>query len=300
MEITAIQEADVPTEPDWMIWGSSYTPPSTALFCLNFLGRNWFDLDAKLPPARRLTQADKLTFVRLMITLYAVQKQGLLLSKKDVMRAIDAEHISTAKRYTDLGVTLGFVTTRKAKLDTRIQLLYLTEAGQRAVERELEVLTKAARWLVADLSENLADHSKSYELRDSITVEPPKLEQLAIVNDELRKPPPGTVPPMRGRALASEGAREAWLKAFVQARQRYRPLTALRWVAAYSEILEFDPRNREALDAREQNNERLLGNLNAALEDADKLVEIDFELSGTPGQCASGTWEQRPGYRRHR
>ena len=57
----------------------------------------------------------------------------------------DAEHISTAKRYPDLAVRLGFVETRKATLDSRIQLLYLTEPGRKAVEHELEIITKSAR-----------------------------------------------------------------------------------------------------------------------------------------------------------
>lgn len=237
---------EVPQSPEWFIWGSSYSPPPAALFCLNFLDRNWFGL--KLPPP------EAMMLVRLLTKVYAVQKQGLLMSKKDVMRAIGAEHISTVTRYTQIAEKLGFLKMGKAELDSRLQLFFLTPEGERAVERELEEITKSAQWLLAELSEDADDRVRAHELRSSITVDPPTLGELTLVADKLVRVP------------ANRSGTDEY---------RFRPLTARRWLAAYGETLNFDANNRNALDARSETAAGLVGDYKTAMEDLDKLVKID-------------------------
>lgn len=257
-------DTPVPYEPpaakgEPTIWGISYSPPSAAKFCLNFIGRNWF--------GSRLKGAEAMTFAEMLITLYAVQKNGLLMSKMDVMRTIGAKHVSTAKRYTDLAIKMGFIKTGKSTIvDGRIELLFLTDAGVRAVERELETITSTARWLVADLSDSPDDRIRGYDMvlqeTTGLTVEPPKLEELALVNDALVAMPPG----LSRRDASGRSSQPT-----------FRPLTVPRWIAAYSETLRFDANNREALERRARNNADMLGDYESALKDFDKLVELDSD-----------------------
>src|SRR5262245_8959871 len=108
-------------QPEYVIHTVSYSPDPTVYFCLNFLGREWFGGSVK--------GAEALTFAHMIFSLYTVQRQGLLMSKKDVMRAIGAEHVTTAKRYADIGVKLGMLRLAKAEMDQRVELVILTDHG---------------------------------------------------------------------------------------------------------------------------------------------------------------------------
>jgi tetratricopeptide (TPR) repeat protein len=227
----------------WKIYGRSYSPQPLVEFSLNFLGRDWFGAGLK--------GSEALTFARLMLAMYAVQAQGLLMSKKDAMRAIGAEHVATTKRYADLAVDRGMLRIETSQLDRRVELLVLTEAGVRAVEKELETISHTIQWVEAARGRGSA---RAHELHRSITVSPPRLEQLTIVDDPL--PPPSQSP--------DQGLPE---------RPPAPPKTFARYNAAYSETLRLIPNNFPALNSRLENY-RWLGEYENALADANRLEEL--------------------------
>lgn len=234
-------------EPEYVIHTVSYSPDPVVHFCLNFLGREWFGGSVK--------GAEALTFAHMIFSLYTVQRQGLLMSKKDVMRAIGAEHVTTAKRYADLGVKLGMLRLARAEMDQRVELVILTDHGKRLVEKELTAIERSVRWATKSLPEK---PEEAWDLRDSITVDPPKVEDLTIVNDQLvlerpRIPDPNS--PERTQPTL-------------------RPRTYHRWIEAHKETLLHDKNNMDALESLCHDYEHV-GELDNAIAAATKLIDQD-------------------------
>lgn len=231
-----------------VIHGWAYTPPPVAMFCLNFFGRDWF--------GARLKGSDATAFTQLMLTIYICQLHGLLLSKKDAMRAIQAEHVTTAQRYADIAVSLGLITIEKSKLDGRIQLLVPTRTGIAKVEKELGAIAKAMKWAAAEEARNF-DEARA--LHDAISVEPPKLEQLALVADAF---------------LHVEEPREKLkLPPLHTKKAPPPPRTMERYVEVYTETLEHIEGCVPALDARCEAY-MYLGKYHDALNDAEQLIRL--------------------------
>ena len=245
-----------PLDPDkWVIHGHAYsaTIPAVLRFCLNFLGRNWFGTTLK--------GAEAVTFTQLMLTVYLVQRKGFLLSKKDAMRAIGAEQVTTAKRLVDAAVELGMLRVEKSKRDRRVELLVPTDTGLEIIEKELGVMEEAIHWAELRLAEGHAheahfavrgdpkaprlklsdEHPPSYEFEHSITVEPPRLEELLLINDP----------------FAGQGG----------------PQTFTRYIDAYTETLRLMPNNVHALEERARLYERI-DRHDWALADINLLMEL--------------------------
>jgi tetratricopeptide (TPR) repeat protein len=245
-----------PLDPDrWVIHGHAYsaTIPATLRFCLNFLGRNWFGTTLK--------GAEAVAFTQLMLTIYLVQRQGFLLSKKDAMRAIGAEQVTTAKRYVDAAVELGMLRVEKSKRDRRVELLVPTQAGLQIIEKELKAVEETIHWAETRLAEQyeheahfsvreapepprlkLSDNAPiSYDFESAITVEPPRLEELLLVNDP----------------FAGQGG----------------PQTFTRYIEAYTETLRLMPENVYALEERARLYGRI-GRHDKALADMNRLMEL--------------------------
>jgi tetratricopeptide (TPR) repeat protein len=241
----------------WLIYGHEYSPNPAIEFSLNFLGRDWFGTGLKTP--------DALTFARLLLSIYAVQAEGLLMSKKDAMRMIGAEHVSTIRRHTDLAIERGILRMERSQLDRRAELLVLTDFGIKTIEKELQEISRSARWLRAALKEakktgdEPQDDETASQLHDSITVKPPALEKLTLVND---------VSLGLRTALTAEGSRPhiALLRAPAKSFARYN--------AAYSETLRLLPNNLPALHARLHNYE-FLRDYESALADVNQLEQLE-------------------------
>jgi DNA-binding MarR family transcriptional regulator len=256
----AIEAHLPPSDPlPELAYGSiSYTPAPAVHFCLSFLRRDWF--------GSKLEGAEALTFTLLMLTIYGVQKEGLLMSKKDAMREIGAEHVATVKRYVTRAEELGMLRVEQSHLDRRIELLVLTEAGTERIEKELATIVQAMHWTEASLAEGAKDmgvvldppilkladdHAPASEFKSSMTVDPPRLEDLAVVADRFSragKPRPGY--------------------------PSLRPRTHHRWIAAYQETLRVLPKNVEALDACSETHIHL-GENDEALPLVERLVKLN-------------------------
>ena len=214
-------------------------------FALNFLGRDWLSSGLK--------GVEALTFAQLMFSLYAVQNEGVLMSKKDAMRAIGAEHVATIKRYADLAVDLGMLRVEKSKLDERVQLLVLTEKGLAIIENELKIITQAVDWVqnavAYKLNSDEGARKRAEAVESSITVRLPSLDELTLVADPLGGSRSGADP------------------------LKTNPKTFARWVNAYSETLRIIPNDIRALSSRAQYHWHT-GHYAEALADYQKLNEL--------------------------
>lgn len=251
----------------WYQYGQSYSADPLVIFGLNFFQRNWFGADLK--------GTEAMTFTTMMLALYTVQKQGLLMSKQDVMRVIGAEHVSTVKRYTDFAEKLGLIQIRPAQSDGRVQLLALTEQGIAAIKSELDAIDRLIKWVtdeqlaetikpnetVEDIEKKNDARLRAFEFKSHLVVDLPKLEQLTLVAE-----------PSSRSAMRSRG----------------NPLSFDRWITAYSETIQalsdskeplnpLDPQfefTKKALESRASMNE-FLGENAQALKDTDKLAQVD-------------------------
>jgi tetratricopeptide (TPR) repeat protein len=243
----------------WFIYSISYSPPPAVEFCLNFLERDWFGAGLK--------GEESLTLARLLLTVYGAQCQGLLISKKDAMRAIGAEHVSTTKRYADIALQLGILKLEKSAIDRRVELLVPTDVGIRMIEKELDTIAETIRWAAAEFAN---DWSKASELKGSISSHPLRLEELTLVAD------PFTPRPERhGQPRKTEEQDNVTKQMIMQLEQAQeaRPRSHARWIAAYSETIRLMPSNVLALDARSEAY-KFLGDYEKALADVNRMEEL--------------------------
>lgn len=207
--------------------------------CLSFLVHDWF--------GAALKGTERLTLTALILTLAAEQGRGMLTSKKAAMRAIGAEHVSTLKRYTDLATQMGLVKIEKAKADRRVELLILTELGQKLVATELTKMQDLMQWAI---------HTKSKSL------------------------PPDTVPNAPDALSFPTAPRSSFLAEQIAAIDfdaepaTFAPQMKRRLIVVYTETLRVFPKHEAALRGRAETYSEL-GDFVAAIRDYTILVELD-------------------------
>lgn len=227
----------------------------------NMLGRHWL--------GARFKGGDGLVLLQLMLAVHRAHSDGLLLTMKDAMRAVGADHITTAQRYVAVAQELGHLETKReehrAVRDQRMVLLVPTKLGLVTVDREIEQLKD---WVgrVARMGSNdqgIADHIRA-ALSDKPRIPIEEMDR-SLPSDLLTD---GELMLVSGTAASEQalpgGAR---FRTFSQER------TVRRWIEAYSETLRLVEDNIPALTRRLTCYE-WTGQWQAALDDAVKLEAL--------------------------
>lgn len=124
-----------------------------------FTRRRWFGLGHDAPNPEIVAA--------LLFSLYRAYGNGILLSKKDAMKAMGVEHLATAQKYVTFVTTqMGAVRVERSNVDARIDLLILTPEGIRRVEAELDQALVDHQWVQVNLEHN---NTRREELEPLVT-----------------------------------------------------------------------------------------------------------------------------------
>ena len=220
-------EGDIDQGPnlDWHIYSARASLPPVEAFCVHLIGRDWF--------GGKLTMGEGLPLLKLMLTVKGAYERGLLLTKKDARRVLEAEHAATMRRYLALADDLGLIELVGSELDKRAEYIVPTELGLQKLAEEIEGVELAVNWLRTkqDLEhwpkeagygkEWQETWAKSYKMEEQIDVSGMELTELSTLSDPLKMSP-----------------------------EAGRPDSLRRWVAAYSETLRILPDRTEVLAYR--------------------------------------------------
>jgi tetratricopeptide (TPR) repeat protein len=117
---------------------SSYQLAVTGDYISRLLTRNWFD--------GLFDNAAQPYMARLLLGVVLCSESGMLATKRQALRYMNAAHGKTAQRYIRLAQEKGLLTVSQSTIDQRVDLLCPTEALLRLVMRELTKATHELRF----------------------------------------------------------------------------------------------------------------------------------------------------------